>query len=155
MNSTRNPEGSQTRAKPPPTTVHTAGDWGLALETAGSNRRPDLGAPRPCGQIDRLAEFREPLRKRKARVVLDPVAVAPCLGHYEKGWSLAFDPDGALRLRQSSRAIRVMAMPDGSYVMAGGFAAGLPIQLLHDENDVPWLNLPQLERVRWSVGPAA
>lgn len=86
---------------------------------------------------------------------VDPVAVAPYLGHYEKGWSLAFDPDGALRLRQSSRAIRVMAMPDGSYVMAGGFAAGLPIQLLHDENDVPWLNLPQLERVRWSVGPAA
>src|SRR3989344_3876251 len=69
-------EGSQRRAKPPPTTVHMAGGWDLALETAGSNRRPDLGAPRPRGQVDRLAELRELLRERETRVVLDPVPVA-------------------------------------------------------------------------------
>ncbi len=84
---------------------------------------------------------------------VDPVTVAPYLGHYEKGWSLAFDPDGSLRLRQSSRSIRVMAMPDGSFVMAGGFAAGFPIRLFRDD-DVPWLDLVGLERVRWCVGPA-
>jgi CubicO group peptidase (beta-lactamase class C family) len=85
---------------------------------------------------------------------VDPAEIAPYLGHYEKGWSLAFDPDGALRLRQSSRAIRVMAMPDGNYAMAGGFAAGLPLRLFRDENDVPWLDIPDIERVRWTVGPA-
>jgi len=51
---------------------------------------------------------------------VDPTAIAPYLGHYEKGWALAFDPDGTLRLRQSSHALRLLAMPDGSYVMAGG-----------------------------------
>ena len=85
---------------------------------------------------------------------VDPVEVAPYLGHYEKGWSLAFDPDGTLRLRQSSRAIRVMAMPDGGYVMAGGFSAGLPLRFFRDENGMPWLDIPDVERVRWMVGPA-
>ena len=85
---------------------------------------------------------------------VDPTEVAPYLGHYEKGWSLAFDPDGSLRLRQSSRSIRVMAMPDGSYVMAGGFSAGLPLRLFRDENGAPWLDIPDVERVRWIVGPA-
>jgi len=84
---------------------------------------------------------------------VDPVEVAPYLGHYEKGWSLAFDGDGSLRLRQSSRAIRVMAMPDGSYVMAGGFSAGLPLRFFRDENGMPWLDIPDVERVRWMVGP--
>lgn len=85
---------------------------------------------------------------------VDPAEIAPFLGYYEKGWSLAFDSDGALRLRQSSRAIRVMAMPDGGYAMAGGFAAGLPLRFFHDENGMPWLDIPDLERVRWTVGPA-
>jgi CubicO group peptidase (beta-lactamase class C family) len=85
---------------------------------------------------------------------VNPTEVAPYLGHYEKGWSLAFDGDGWLRLRQSSRAIRVMAMPDGSYVMAGGFSAGLPLRLFRDENGAPWLDIPDVERVRWMVGPA-
>jgi hypothetical protein len=85
---------------------------------------------------------------------VDPVEVTPYLGHYEKGWSLAFDGDGSFRLRQSSRAIRVMAMPDGGYVMAGGFSAGLPLRLFRDENGAPWLDIPDVERVRWMVGPA-
>jgi CubicO group peptidase (beta-lactamase class C family) len=86
---------------------------------------------------------------------VDPVTIAPFLGHYEKGWSLAFAPDGALRLQQSSRSIRVMAMPDGHFAMAGGFAAGLQLQFSRDDNGVPWLDIPGLERVRWTVGPAA
>ena len=47
-----------------------------------------------------------------------------------------------------------MAMPDGSYVMAGGFSAGLPLRLFRDENGAPWLDIPDVERVRWMVGPA-
>jgi hypothetical protein len=96
-------------------------------------------------QLDDLA--------RAARPV-DPVAVAPYLGHYEKGWSLAFDGDGSLRLRQSSRAFRGMAMADDSYVIAGGFPAGLPLRFVRDENGMPWLEIPDVERVRWLVGPA-
>ena len=96
-------------------------------------------------QLDELA---------KQAVPVNPTGIAPYLGHYEKGWSLAFDGDGSLRLRQSSRAIRVMAMPDGSYVMAGGFAAGIPIRFFRDENDMPWLDILGADRVRWIVGPA-
>ncbi|MCO5223121.1 MAG: beta-lactamase family protein, partial [Thermomicrobiales bacterium] len=53
--------------------------------------------------------------------------IAPWLGHYEKGWLLAFDEDGSLRLRQSSRSIPLVVMPDGSYVMASGIAPGIPV----------------------------
>ena len=86
---------------------------------------------------------------------VDPAQVAPYLGHYEKGWSLAFDAEGALRLRQSSRAIRVMAMPDGSYVMAGGVLPGQAIRLSRDGAGMPRLAIQDVETVRWTGGPAS
>lgn len=87
-------------------------------------------------------------------VPVDADAVAPYLGFYEKGWRLVFDPDGTLRLRQSSRAIRLAAMPDGSYVMAGGVVPGLAVQLYQDEHAMPWLEIEGIETVRWTNGPA-
>lgn len=122
----------------------------LLLETRfGLNRgiNPALTAQYQdtARQLDDLARQALPV---------DPVAVAPYLGHYEKGCSLAFDGEGSLRLRQSSRAIRVMAMPDGGYVIAGGFSAGLPLRFFRDENGLSWLDIPEVERVRWLVGPA-
>jgi CubicO group peptidase (beta-lactamase class C family) len=85
---------------------------------------------------------------------VDPVAVAPYLGYYEKGWRLVFDAAGLLRLRQGSRNIQLLAMPDGSYVMAGGVLPGNLVRLTRDDDDVPWLEIDQIETVRWSSGPA-
>jgi CubicO group peptidase (beta-lactamase class C family) len=78
--------------------------------------------------------------------------IAPYLGHYEKGWTAAFDADGTLRLRQSSRAIRLMAMPDGGYVMAGGVAPGVRVHFSRDESGLPRMELEGLETVRWMTG---
>jgi len=65
---------------------------------------------------------------------VDPTAIEPFLGFYERGYGLSFDDAGALRLRQNARSIRLMAMPDGSYVMAGGYLAGLPVTFSIDDD---------------------
>jgi CubicO group peptidase (beta-lactamase class C family) len=84
--------------------------------------------------------------------LVDEVAIAPYLGSYEKGWRLAFDADGMLRLRQSSRAIPLLAIPDGDYVMAGGVLPGNPVRFSRDESGIPWLEIQDIETVRWSSG---
>jgi len=83
---------------------------------------------------------------------VDADAVAPYLGFYEKGWRVAFDAEGELRLHQSSRAIRVLAMPDGGYVMAGGVLPGTAVHFSRDESGMPWLEIEDIETVRWSGG---
>ncbi len=98
--------------------------------------------------VERLGD----LAARAAAV--DAEVIAPYLGYYEKGWRLAFDADGALRLRQSSRAIRLLAMPDGSYVMAGGVVPGTAVRFSRDEGGTPWLEIQDYETVRWTTGPA-
>ncbi len=85
---------------------------------------------------------------------MDPDTVAPYLGFYEKGWSLAFDADGTLLLRQSSRAIPLLAMPDGDYVMAGGVLPGNAVRFSEDGSGMRWLEIQDIETVRWSSGPA-
>ncbi len=84
-----------------------------------------------------------------------PDAISPYLGHYEKGWRVAFDADGELRMHQSSRAIRLLAMPDGSYVMAGGVIPGNAVRFSHDEVGMPWLEIENQETVRWLTGLAS
>ncbi len=85
---------------------------------------------------------------------IDPEAIAPYLGFYEKGWRLAFDTDGELRLHQISRALRLLAMPDGSYVIADGLTAGIPVHFSRDETGMPWLEIVNIETARWlSSGP--
>ena len=84
-----------------------------------------------------------------------PVAadvVAPYLGFYAKGWRLEFDAEGTLRLHQSSRAIPLLAMPDGSYVMASGEMPGTPVRLTTDAEGLRWLEIEAFETVRWSNG---
>ena len=86
---------------------------------------------------------------------VDANAIAPFLGHYEKGWDVAFDADGQLRMHQSSRAIRLLAMPDGSYVMSDGVLPGNPVRLSQNDTGMPWMEITGLETVRWTVGPSA
>jgi CubicO group peptidase (beta-lactamase class C family) len=83
---------------------------------------------------------------------VDESEIAPWLGYYERGWRLAFDDDGTLRLRQSSRAIPLLAMPDGSYVMASGVVPGAPLHLARDESGMPLLEIDGLETARWTAG---
>jgi hypothetical protein len=85
---------------------------------------------------------------------VDADAIAPYLGDYEKGWRVAFDADGALRLHQSSRAIPLMAMPDGDYVMASGVLPGNTVRFSRTGDGMPWLEIQDIETVRWSTGPA-
>jgi CubicO group peptidase (beta-lactamase class C family) len=87
-------------------------------------------------------------------VPVDADRVAPYLGYYEKGWRVAFDADGALRMHQSSRAIRLLAMPDGGYVMAGGVLPGNAVRFSRDEGGMPRLAIQDIETVRWTTGLA-
>lgn len=86
---------------------------------------------------------------------VDADAIAPFLGHYEKGWRVAIDADGELRMHQSSRAIRLLAMPDGSYVMAGGVIPGNVVSFSEDETGMPWMDIENIETVRWLTGPSS
>jgi len=83
---------------------------------------------------------------------VDEAAIASYLGHYQKGWHLAIDEDGSLRLRLSSRAISLMTMPDGSYVMASGLGVGIPVTFARDERGMPFMQIADLETVRWLTG---
>lgn len=86
---------------------------------------------------------------------VDESVIAPWLGFYERGWSLAFEADGDLRLRQSSRSIPLLAMPDGSYVMASGVAPGSMVQFSRDASGMPVMGIVGLETVRWTTGDPA
>lgn len=83
---------------------------------------------------------------------VDETVVAPWLGHYERGWSVTLDAEGSLYLRQSSRAISLLAMPDGSYVMAGGLVPGGTVHFSHDEDGMPRLEIEGFETMRWTTG---
>ena len=53
-----------------------------------------------------------------------------------------------------SRAIRLLAMPDGDYVMAGGLVPGTAVHFSQDGSGLRWLEIQGFETVRWSSGPA-
>jgi CubicO group peptidase (beta-lactamase class C family) len=84
---------------------------------------------------------------------VDAGAILSYLGHYERGYRLAFDAAGALRLHVGSRSIRLLALPDGSYVGAGGWLVGTPVRFSRDPAGVPTMELEGLETVRWLSGP--
>jgi CubicO group peptidase (beta-lactamase class C family) len=103
--------------------------------------------------IDQYQQARQGLDDLAARAgPVDEAAIAPYLGHYQKGWHLAIDEDGSLRLRLSSRAISLMTMPDGSYVMASGLGVGIPVTFARDVSGIPFMQIADLETVRWLTG---
>ena len=87
-----------------------------------------------------------------ASVAVDPDAIAPFLGYYQRGYRLGFDAAGELRLHLSAAGDRVRGMPDGSYVLATGQSAGTLIRLTRDAAGVPEMALEGLETVRWLSG---
>jgi hypothetical protein len=78
--------------------------------------------------------------------------ISQYLGYYERGYVLAFDDQDVLWLHQSRRSFRIMAMPDGTYVFASGFLTGFPVKLSTDANGDVWLEIEQIETVRWLQG---
>ncbi|MGD9890897.1 MAG: serine hydrolase domain-containing protein [Dehalococcoidia bacterium] len=84
---------------------------------------------------------------------VDAGVIAPFLGDYEHGDRLAYDAAGVLRLYAGGRAMRVLALPDGSYVLASGQAVGLPLRLVRDQMGTPVMELEGTETVRWLSGP--
>jgi CubicO group peptidase (beta-lactamase class C family) len=83
-----------------------------------------------------------------------PAAIASYLGYYEHGYQLAFDASGVLRLWQGARATRLLAMVDGSYVLAGGVLAGAAVHFSRDGIGMQQMEIEGIETVRWSSGPA-
>jgi CubicO group peptidase (beta-lactamase class C family) len=83
---------------------------------------------------------------------VDAGMVAPFLGLYERGYHLALEEGGVLRLHLSTRATRVLALPDGSYVGASGVLAGTPLRLVRDQSGTPVMELVGFETVRWLSG---
>ena len=105
---------------------------------------------------DQYRQARQGLEKLAAQVgPVDDVKIRPYLGNYQKGWRLALDPDGTLRLHQSSRSIVLLAMPDSSYVMAGGPGVGTPVTFIRDETGMPIMRIADLETVYWTTGDFA
>ena len=77
-------------------------------------------------------------------------AISNYLGYYQRGYVLSFDDDDALWLHLGRRAFRIMAMPDGAYVVASGLIAGTPVSFATDANGDAWMTVTgNDETVRW------
>jgi CubicO group peptidase (beta-lactamase class C family) len=83
---------------------------------------------------------------------VDAGAIAPFLGYYERGYRLAFDAAGALRLHEVSHEMRLLALPDGSYVVASDLPAGTPVRFVRNQTGISVMELEGVETVRWLSG---
>jgi CubicO group peptidase (beta-lactamase class C family) len=91
------------------------------------------------------------LGRRAERV--DFRAVAPFFGYYADGYSLV--REGAdLVLRIGSRVMPLAAMPDGTYVIAGGLILGTAVKLAREADGTPHLEIVGVQTVRRTTGLA-
>jgi CubicO group peptidase (beta-lactamase class C family) len=82
---------------------------------------------------------------------VDLAAVDPYLGFYEGGYSLARQGRD-LQLRIGPRVFPLEVMPDGSYVMSGGFMVGAEVRLARERDGTPRVEIVGAEIVRRTVG---
>lgn len=82
---------------------------------------------------------------------VDPHRVAPFLGVYEGGYRVVLH-NRDVQILLGPRAMPLRAMPDGGYIMSGGFLAGIRVMLDRDIDGVPRMELVGLETVRRTVG---
>ncbi len=78
--------------------------------------------------------------------------ISKYLGYYERGYLLAFDDQDTLWLNQGRRSFRIMEQPDGTYLSASGFLTGFAVKLSTDDNGDPWLEIDQIDTVKWIQG---
>ena len=77
--------------------------------------------------------------------------VAPYLGYYEGGYSLVREGRDVV-LHNSSRAVPLQVMPDGSYVMSEGFMVGAAVKLARETDGTPHIEIVGIETVRRTTG---
>ena len=106
-----------------------------------------------------LAGFVPALEARTAELAaqtgpVDPAAVAPYLGQYEDGFLVRLDNSGVLYLEHDIRAMPLLALPDGSYVVADGPDVVLeqPVTFNIDPNGLPVMAIQGFSPVRWLTG---
>ncbi len=109
---------------------------------------PDLPQQVEGANAARLAHLAE-LGRQSAPV--DLKRLEPYLGYYEGGWSLVRE-GRELQMRIGPRVIPLEAMPDGSYVMAGGTLVGDTVRLAREADGTPHLELTGIETVRRTTG---
>jgi len=87
---------------------------------------------------------------RQARAV-DVKVVAPYLGYHADGYLLVREGRD-LQLRVSSRVMPLVAMPDGTYVIASGLILGTPVKLALEADGVPHIEIVGVQTVRRVTG---
>jgi hypothetical protein len=118
----------------------------LLSQRVGGN--PDFPQQVLAASADRLAHLAD-LGRQSAPV--DLKRLEPYLGYYEGGWSLVRE-GRELQMRIGPRVIPLLAMPDGSYVMAGGTLVGGTVRLVKEADGTPHLELTGIETVRRTTG---
>ena len=118
----------------------------LLSQRLGGN--PDLPQQVLAASADRLAHLAD-LGRQSAPV--DLKRLEPYLGYYEGGWSLVRE-GRELQMRIGPRVLPLLAMPDGSYVMAGGTLVGGTVRLAKEADGTPHLELTGIETVRRTTG---
>lgn len=79
--------------------------------------------------------------------------LAPFVGYYEGGYQLNAHGHHA-EVALGPRRMPLVAMPNGSYLFAGGILLGTPLKLGHDRDGTPHMELVGLgQTVRRTVGP--
>lgn len=106
-----------------------------------------------------LDSFAPPLQAQMAELAqqaqpVDPVAIAPYLGRYSRGFTLRLDEVQELRLDHDIRSLPLRAMPDGSYIVTDGpgIMLGQTVTFARDVRDVPTMTITGFEPMRWLTG---
>ena len=82
---------------------------------------------------------------------VDLAAVDPYLGFYEGGYSMVRQGRD-LQLRIGPRVFPLEVMPDGTYVMSGGFMVGSEVRLARERDGTPHVEIVGAEIVRRTIG---
>jgi CubicO group peptidase (beta-lactamase class C family) len=103
------------------------------------------GAPMLEAQTAELAAQTRPV---------DPAAAAPYLGLYEEGFRVRLDEAGGLRLDHDIRSLPLLALPDGTYVVASGpdVVRAQPVAFATGADGVPVMTIQGFAPVRWLTG---
>jgi beta-lactamase class C len=85
---------------------------------------------------------------------VDPATVAPYLGLYEDGFQVRMDDTGVFSLDHDIRSMPLLALPDGTYVIADGPDVVLEQQVTFDvdADGVPVMTIQGFNPVRWLTG---
>jgi CubicO group peptidase (beta-lactamase class C family) len=85
---------------------------------------------------------------------VDAALVTPYLGLYEDGFGLRIDDAGALWLAHDIRSMPLLALPDGTFVVAAGpdVVLAQPVTFEVDPYGVPVMTITGFQPVRWLTG---